>query len=373
MSRGLRQPAPLEVEVEVDTQDEDGWNRLLAGFSDASIYQTWAYEAVHSGERRMSHLLLRRGGCVVAAAQVRVVRIPLLGRGAAYVRWGPMWQPAGAPADPAVLALALKALRDEYVVRRGLSLRVLPRLFDDEAGGLRPLLGAQGFASAPTVRAQRTLLLPIDRPQARLRADMHPKWRSGLNQAERNGLAVAAGSGDELFAAFVPLYAQMHARKGFRATSDVAEFRAMQRRLPEPLKLRVWIASSRGKPVAGLVGSAIGDMGLYLFGATADAGLPTKASSLLQWQMVCWLQQQGTAHYNLHGIDPLANPGTFHFKAGLCGRHGRDLHYLGGYDAWGNRADAWLWQLANAARAGLQATRGPLASALRLMRQKVTP
>ena len=54
---------------------------------------------------------------------------------------------------------------------------------------------------------------------------------------------------------------------------------------------------------------------------------------LLQWRVLQWLQQRGARVYNLHGIDPEANPGTYHFKAGLAGRASLDLRYLGSGEA----------------------------------------
>ena len=59
----------------------------------------------------------------------------------------------------------------------------------------------------------------------------------------------------------------------------------------------------------------------------------TSASHLLQWRAVGWLKEGGATSYNLHGINPATNPGTHRFKAGLCGRAGRDLHYLGSYES----------------------------------------
>ena len=54
--------------------------------------------------------------------------------------------------------------------------------------------------------------------------------------------------------------------------------------------------------------------------------------------------------YNLHGINPDTNPGTYHFKAGLCGGHGHDVHYVGTYDATPSRLAAGLLNLAAGAR-----------------------
>src|SRR6266508_4384610 len=90
--------------VEIDNVDKESWHDLVEKFDDASIYQTWSYEAVKSGENRLSHMVLKRKGEIVAAAQVRIVKAPVVNVGAAYVRWGPLWQPGGRLADPEVFS-----------------------------------------------------------------------------------------------------------------------------------------------------------------------------------------------------------------------------------------------------------------------------
>lgn len=348
-------------EAEFDRVDAAAWDAIVDRFADASIYQAWGYEAERSGERRMSHFVLRLRGEPVAAAQVRLQRLPLIGRGVAYVRWGPMWRRRGAAPDPAVLAAALQALRDEYAGRRRLVLRVLPHENGEHDAAFAALLHDAGWAPSPGEAAQRTLIVPLDGDPAALRRRLAQKWRNGLNQSERNGLEVETGDDDALFAQFEALHDEMHARKAFRQTSSVAEFRAVQRRLPPSQRMRIAIARREGRPQAGLVCSLIGDTGIYLFGATADAGMQSKASYLLQWQTLLWLKERGAASYNLHGINPVANPGTYHFKAGLAGASGRDLHYIGPHDLSIGAANRLLFSLANVSRLALRRARMPAA------------
>jgi hypothetical protein len=35
------------------------------------------------------------------------------------------------------------------------------------------------------------------------------------------------------------------------------------------------------------------------------------------------------AHYDLHGIDPVRNPGTYSFKKGLAGKKGKEVTFVG--------------------------------------------
>jgi lipid II:glycine glycyltransferase (peptidoglycan interpeptide bridge formation enzyme) len=341
---------PTGYSVEIDAVDKDGWHDMLDRFADANIYQTWSYEATRGSEKNTSHLLLQRNGETVAAAQVKVVKLPFLKVGVAYVRWGPMWRLRGQEPDPEILSAALDEIRREYAVRRGLTVRILPYFLSDERDMFHPLLDAGRFARLSAEAPQRTLLMSLDHSLPELRARLDQKWRNCLNRAEKNELLVEEGTSDDLFERFIGIHAQMHARKGFVAGSDINEFRAIQRDLPERHKMRLFLASSRGQLAAGAVCSRIGDFGVYLHGATSDAGMSTNASYLLQWRALAWLKDNGAASYNLHGINPATNPGTYRFKAGLCGRSGRDLHYLGTYQCNGPASSHALVELADSLR-----------------------
>lgn len=84
--------------------------------------------------------------------------------------------------------------------------------------------------------------------------------------------------------------------------------------------MNILLCEYEGKVVSSLVGSAIGDTGIYLLGGTRGDGLKTQASYLLQWRMIRWLKEKGCRFYDLGGINPKESPGVFHFKAGLSGK-----------------------------------------------------
>jgi lipid II:glycine glycyltransferase (peptidoglycan interpeptide bridge formation enzyme) len=195
------------------------------------------------------------------------------------------------------------------------------------------------------------LLLDLRRPLETLRADLKPHWRRSLKTADKNGLEIIEGSGDQLFELFIGIYREMVARKSFAEPNDIQEFRSIQKRLPEPWKMKIMLCKSGGQVCAGLVCSAIGDTAVYLFGATSDAGLKSMGSYLLHWKLIESLQKNGLATYDLNGIDPLMNPGTYKFKADLCGNSGKDLFFPGRFEsctsvlsysciAWGERLNA---------------------------------
>ena len=97
--------------------------------------------------------------------------------------------------------------------------------------------------------------------------------------------------------------------------------------------MKIMLCKSGDKLCAGVICSAIGNTGVYLFGATSDAGLKARGAYLLHWRLIEWLKQSGVSTYDLHGINPVTNPGTYRFKADLCGNNGREVYFLGRFES----------------------------------------
>jgi hypothetical protein len=320
----------------VDGVSEQEWNSLLDGFADATIYQTWAYGAVSWGEKQLSHLVLRQNAVPVAMAQVRIVSVPLLRSGIAYVRWGPVCARKGTSCDPTVWQAAIDALVLEYVERRGLTLRVLPNVFNEDAAAsaVSEILHDVGLQKNPEVGRYQTLRVDLRPPLETIRRNLAHKWRNQLNAAERNQLDIGEGTDAALYAEFAALYREMMARKRFDTTVSVDEFQQIQERLSAEQKMVILIARQNGCAMSGLVASTIGASGVYLLGATGDEGMKAKGAYLLQWHMLRRLKEQGCEWYDLGGINAETNPGVYHFKQGLAGH---EVLHIGGYDLHRNR------------------------------------
>lgn len=343
---------------ETDSVGEQDWHRLLERFNDASIYQTWPYAATMAGGRVPGRLLLKKDGEVVAAAAVRITKAPALPLGVAYVYWGPVWRRAGQPADPECFRQAIRALRNEYVCRRRLILRVLPPLFEDGAPPGPATLVEEGLGPAPGDARRQTILMDLSPQLSAVRAAINPKWRRDLASAEKAGFEVSIGGSDALFAAFLPMYREMVSRKGFREPNDINRFRRVQRLLPDKFKLRIAICSSAAGPCAGLIWSAMGDTAIELFGATGGEGRRGKASYLLHWMAVGALKQDGIPTLNLNGINPITNPGGYMFKSRLAGALGKEVYLLGRFDAYPSRSAQAALRLADAVRKWYRAEGG---------------
>lgn len=308
-------------QVEVDRATPLEWSAMLDLFADANLYQTWSYGAIRWGRKNLSHLVLKRNGEVLGMAQLRIIRPTRYNFGMAYLRWGPLCHRRGRELDvEATLGIA-RALQDEYVSKRRLLLQILPNVF---VGSPRATLFQSAFSrftqeAQASASTYRTFVLDLVPPLQELRMNLDAKWRNKLTQAEKKGLKVVTGDGTDEYRNFWRMYNQMWKRKAFETTVDVEEFGRLQEDLPDTHRMRTLICEQDGRPVAGLVASAMGDSAIYLLGATSDDGLNAKGAYLLQWTLIQWLKENGIRWYDLGGIDPEGNPGVYSFKRGLSG------------------------------------------------------
>lgn len=333
--RNMRDLAP-GCTSEVDTVDKETWCRILEQFDDANIYQTPSYAAVTCGWRNMSHLVLRKHGHVVAAAQARIAKLPFINAGIAYVRWGPLLRRRATEPDVDTFRQAIRALRNEFVCKRGLVLRLFPILFDDVSPSFSAVLAEEGFSLVGEEPRGRTILLDLNPSLDELRESMGGNWKRNLKAAERNGLEIIEGTEDELFKRFIHIYKEMVSRKKFVEPNDINQFRLIQAQLPEQFKMKIMLCKSGTDICAGLVWSAMGTTGIELFAATSNSGMQSRGSYLLRWKLVGILKHNRFAVYDLNGINPARNPGTYKFKSDLARKHGKDVCYLGRFDSYAN-------------------------------------
>ena len=319
--------------AEIDSVNEAEWNQLIELFHDSSLNQTWAFGAVKTGDTNLSRLILRYQNEIVAAAQVRVRTIPLVGLGVAYVSWGPMWMRRDREPNPENFRQAIRALRKEYVEKRGLCLRLYPLAFDDDPFALREILSSELILPATGEAPLRTILLDLASELKTLREGMEYKSRRNLRRAEEAGLEVVEGDGEEMLDSFMEIYREMVSRKGFLPSHDHEAVKRMQQRLPAEQKLRVYLCRDAGRLCAGTIVSMVGGIGLEMSAATNELGMKNSSSYLLRWKMVEQMKGIGQRFFNINGINPEENLGTYQFKRGFTGKCGRDLHYLGKFDA----------------------------------------
>lgn len=326
-----------ELHCAIDEVDKHAWHTMLGGFRDSCLMQTWSYAAARWPNAKLSHVIVTRDGCPLAAAQVVLWTLPVMGGGFAHVHHGPVWQPQSTEADERALQLITQKIRNEYVDRRRLSLRVKPQvaLRPADADAICRSLTDAGFRHAPGTAKDR-FLVDLSPTLEELRSALHSKWRYNLKRAERHGLQINHVHGPKALERFMPLYDEMLARKAFVDNSAISELTTFYADLPESMTPVVLLCERGGEPVAGVVLSVIGDTALYVFGASGTSALKLNAGYLLQWFAVQWLRERGVRWYDLGGgID---NPGLRQFKAGLVGSSGSVIAMPGEFERHGGLA-----------------------------------
>lgn len=329
--------------VEVDEVSKSNWSNLLLHFDDATIYQTWSYGRVRWGEKNLSHLVLKKKGSVVAAAQLRIVRVPIIGKGIAYLTWGPMWRICCKHKDYEILRQMLMALVKEYVKNRRFLLRIVPNeRCNNNADMICSILKNEGFKRQASVKADRTFIKNITPSLEELKKGCSKKWRENLRRSQRSNLEILDGTDDNLYCVFIDLYKQMHSRKKFIEFVDINQFREIQKDLPDCFKMRIMICEFEKEAVAGLVYSVIGNTGIPIFSATGNKYLKLRGSYLLRWLMLKKVKEMGCQFIDQGGIDQQVNPGGYHFKKGMGGI---DVSQIGHYESYEDLISYFLVRL----------------------------
>lgn len=316
-------------DVEVENIGKERWSDLLLQFDDATIYQTWSLGEVHRGGNNLSHMVLLKHGEVVGLCQIVIKKFPMVNTGVADVYSGPLWRKRGGDLNVENFHHMIRFLKDEYALNRGLLLRIWPNEFEYSKYEFVMILETLGFQRNTSEPPQRTLLLDVSSSLEVLRKNLSKTWRLHLNRAEKSKLKVIEGSSDPLYERFLVEMEEMVVRKRFVPKINYDKYRIIQKELPENLKMKILACEFESKPVCTIICSAMGDTGIYFFGATANEGLKTNASNLLHWRMIQWLKENGYRWYDLGGINPKESPGTYQFKRGLAGSLGEDRIKIG--------------------------------------------
>jgi hypothetical protein len=325
-------PAPTPggpYRVEIDTVPDATWDEIVASFADSHHEQTACYAANH-WKGRNSHLLLRKDGVPVAGARAAIIKLPVIGRGLAFVRFGPFWRRKDREADPNIYRAVVDALVEEYSVKRGHCLTILPRPNPDYHALECCMLRDAGFAQRREIMDKERYLVDASLAEEAQLASLNQKWRYNLRQALANSLEVRLCEAPHEIAAFQSLYDEMVSRKNFTSTTPVHMTGALIEGLPPKLKPRLVLVWHEGKPIAGATIGLFGDTAYYMFGASAAEALPLKAGYALHWWILGWLRSQGIRWYDLGGA--AHEPGLRQFKKALVGKAGRIVELEGEYD-----------------------------------------
>ncbi|MGE5411341.1 MAG: lipid II:glycine glycyltransferase FemX [Clostridiales bacterium] len=324
-----------QYSIEIDEVDQNAWSEYLELFDDANIYQTWAYGKYSLGGKNLSHIVIKCSGNVIALSQARIVSLPFIHRGIAYIFWGPVWKIKNAYYDTNILQFSLKAIYEEYVIRRKLEVRIVSGLSFDYENILDRIFKNCGFSNYYKYKVQHTIMLDLERSFEEICNGFKLKLKRKIKRAESMTLEVISGSEEELLVTFQHLYKQLLDLKKISFPEDISKYILIQRDMPEKQKMQVFICYSGGEAVAGLLISFLGNSALLLSAAANQTGRNLNASSLLLLKAIKWLKLNGCKCFDLGGIDPSENPGGYRFKSQFGGS---EIRFLGQYESCRNKS-----------------------------------
>jgi len=317
--------------AEADRIGKTEWHALLPAFDDANFYQTWSYGEKIWGDGYLSHLVLRRDGRPVAAAQLRILRLPVLRSGIAYLNWGPLWRPVHDQDHSLHLKNMVRALRNEYVGKRGLILRIQPKIIDsDESRAVQSVFLEEGCVHSPD--PMRTYFVDLHPPLEHIRQNLSRSWKRSLVFAEKQNLMVYEAREPDHYGKVLEIYSQMKTRKRFFGNTQTTVLR-VQEDLPEELKLKILLCQQGDETAATLGWSSLGRICVPLIGATGNRGLLAKASFLLWWEMIKDAKARNADYCDTATVHEGRNPGGHFFKQGLAGKDAQENRYIGRFDA----------------------------------------
>jgi peptidoglycan pentaglycine glycine transferase (the first glycine) len=326
--------APYALRVSQQLSDLD-WDRFVEATHGGAYQQSSRWAQVKSTVNwRCIRLILFRDDQIVAGCQALVRSFARVGS-VAYVSRGPLV----ADSDPGALAAILEALQRLVKEERLLYLKLQPPWDrNDMPAVLRNYKFVRsGLDTAPSVTTRVDLRQSTDD----MLAAMHTTARRNIRQAQRRGVVIREGGGDDL-PVFYELVEATSRRQKF-APYPQSYFEHMWRVFNEKGHAHLLLAEYQGEPLASVLLIGFGDSVVYKMGGWSGANSSIRPNELLHWTGMQWGRDRGHQYYDLEGIDRsvgealLAEPGrirsplhgTTRFKLGFGGEV---VRYPGTYD-----------------------------------------
>jgi hypothetical protein len=258
-------------------------------------------------------------GEVAGAALVALAVTPLVPRGIAFIKFGPLWRPGGEPASMHTLIGILTAIRDEFAVKRRLLVRLFPPPDPEYEVEWDHCLAATGYRTGRFDPDPDRYFVDLTLSEAEQLASLGKDWRSNLRKASAE-LVIEEVDPKAALGRFMGLYAAMWERKRYSDRHNIEMLSQIVATAPPEFRLRMFMAFEQGEPVAGTIAVGPGERIFVIYGASSDAALKLRAGYALRWWMVNALRGSGSRWLDLGGAE--GDQGLRHFKEGLSGKSG---------------------------------------------------
>jgi peptidoglycan pentaglycine glycine transferase (the first glycine) len=186
------------------------------------------------------------------------------------------------------------------------------------------------FKKIKDLQPSKTLLLDLTKPDEIILAAMHPKTRYNIRLAEKKGVAIRQGKGEEDIKTFIKLTEETSERDHFKA--HVGGHYKKLLNLDENL-VKLYLAEYQGQVLAANLMIYFGDTCTYLHGASSNENKNIMAPHLLHWYCISEAKKIGYRYYDFWGADEKKWPGVTRFKKSFVNeKTGQEISYPGTFD-----------------------------------------
>jgi hypothetical protein len=166
----------------------------------------------------------------------------------------------------------------------------------------------------------RTIWIDLAKGREHLWNGLQKKWRHGVGYAARAGVQVAQTRDAQRVGEFFRLCQSVSQAKGFSLPASETLMRnLLDSSADGPVSSHLFLATFENRLSAGAFIIRCGRHVHYFWGATDRDVSRVRPGEALQWAVIEWALAQGCTLYDLEGIDPAGNAGTYEFKRKMGG------------------------------------------------------
>jgi len=284
------------------------WDRVLVGFPDSNIYQSWGW-GLHRAEFGWKVLPL----AFVSNGNVAALAMTLLKTRLRSVTI--CWVPGGPVGDIAISSATLVDVIKEVTSSHAIyvhinSMAAYSEIISDNlqaAGWTRP--------SRP-LNTGKTLVYSSFDEGVDQRNLLSKNWNRNLTRGEQRSLTVTEWT-DATGREIAEITNEMLDYKKLPGLAGPNETADSLRRLFADQILMTKCSDADGNTLAIRGVIKLDHKAFDIFAASTPAGRKEYASNLCLWKIIELCARDGVTYYDLSGVDPTNNPGVYSFKKGI--------------------------------------------------------
>jgi hypothetical protein len=175
------------------------------------------------------------------------------------------------------------------------------------------------------INTPRTIWIDLSVGKDTLLNNLDSQWRYGARRALREGVRIIQSTEAGDIDRFFELCTEISKAKSFDfpASRQLLQQLILLSNDGEDVEARLFLAYSSDTQVAGVFVLRCGKHLHYMWGAVDRNYAKLRAGEALHWAVIEWGLQTYCTLYDLEGIDPVNNQGTYQFKKKMGGREVR--------------------------------------------------